>query len=420
LTGTGQSRRLSKHPCIAAVPGEKQERKPSLSRWQEPMSETKSFRGKSWFAAGLYFSLILGTASGLGGQELPLKRDLPGTDSISCAEIDPNVQPSPEEVEQASRLGSDSEQALMVGDQERARDLLARATELDPTSAELAYRYGRILESLGEVEPAIDQFCRALGLGSREQGIGDARPRLEALSRAREPELPEAARSEFLNGLLQADLGNMEGAEEAFGAAFGFAPDWADAVYNRGIIRIRLENPDMAVEDLQQYLILNPNGADAILVSQRIGQLQIRQTSSVSPGTALGLGIPLPGMGQFYSGRALGGMTVLALAGGALAAGFLIEEIDVKCVGSAPSSGECPADRVVSEDTSNPYMIHGIIAAGVISIAGAVEAYIKAKRGGDGAPGEIVAFRAGKARIAGPTFSATGPRLNINLVKVAF
>lgn len=411
---------MSKHPCIAEAPGEKNERKPSLSRWHKPMSETKSFRGKSRFAAGLLVSLILGTAPGLVGQELLLKRDLPGTDSISCPELDPNVQASPEETQQAARLGSDSEQALILGDQERARDLLARATELDPTSAELAYRYGRTLESLGETEPAIDQFCRALGLGSREQGIGDARPRLEALARAREPELPEEARSEFLNGLLQVNLGNLEGAERSFGAAFGLAPDWADAVYNRGIIRIRMGNPDMAVEDLQQYLTLNPNGNDAILVSQRIGQLQIRQTSSVSPGTALGLGIPLPGMGQFYSGRALGGMTVLALAGGALAAGFLIEEVTVRCVGSPPSGGECPADRVISKDTSSPYKMHGLIAAGVISVAGAVEAYIKAKRGGDGAPGEIVAVRAGNARIAGPTFSANGPRLNINLVKVTF
>ena len=420
MTGGGQSRRLDKHPCIVETPGEKNERTPSLSRWQEPMSETKSFRGKPWFAAGLFFFLILVGSSGLGGQELPLKRALPGTDSISCPPVDPNVQPSPEEVQQAARLGSDSEQALMLGDQERARDLLARATELDPTSAELAYRYGRILESLGETELAIESFCRALGLGSREQGIGDARPRLEALARAREPELPEAARSEFLNGLLQADLGNLEGAEEAFGAAFGLAPDWADAVYNRGIIRIRLSNPDMAVEDLQHYLTLNPNGNDAIFVSQRIGQLQIRQTSSVSPGIALGLGIPLPGMGQFYSGRALGGMTVLALAGGALAAGFLIEEVEVRCVGSAPSGGECPADRIISEDTSNPYKMHGLIAAGVISVAGAVEAFIKAKRGGDGAPGEIVAVRAGNTRIVGPTFSAAGPRLNISLVKVTF
>ncbi|MFH1764056.1 MAG: tetratricopeptide repeat protein [Gemmatimonadota bacterium] len=384
------------------------------------MSKPQPIWGRFCIASGFILFSVLGNGMMLDAQQLPLKRGLPGSDSIACPQIDLTVRPSPEEVDQASRMGSDADQALMLGNQERARDLLARATELDPTSAELAYRYGRSLESLDETEPAIEQFCRALALGSREQGIGDARPRLEALARAREPELSEGARSQFLNGLLQADLGNLQGAEEAFGAAFLAASDWADAVYNRGIIRIRLGLPDPAVEDLQQYLALRPDADDAILVSQRIGQLQIRPSSSVSAGTALGLGLVIPGMGQFYSGRALGGFSVLALAGGAIAAGFLIEEVQVKCVGSPPSSGECPPDRFISEETSNPYKMHGLAAAGVVAVIGAVEAYFKAKRPEPGDSGEIVALDVGPARVLVPSLSARGPRLNLNLVRVTF
>jgi tetratricopeptide (TPR) repeat protein len=362
----------------------------------------------------------MGSAPFLEAQELPLKRDVPGTDSIVCPDFRPASQPSEEEMEQARRLGSDAEQALILGNQERARDLLARATELDPTSAELVYRYGRALESLGETEPAIQQFCRALALGSREQGIGDARPRLEALARAREPELPEAARSRFLDGLLQADLGNLEGAAEAFGAAFRAAPDWADAVYNRGVIRIRQENSEAAAEDLQTYLDLRPNAADAILVSQRLGRLQSRPGASVSPGAALGLGLFIPGMGQFYSGRALGGFSVLALAGGAVATGFLVEKLEVRCVGGSPPGGDCPSDRVISEDTSKPYMTAGLVAAGVVTLVGAIEAYFNVRGSGDEVDGELVSFDAGGARIVGPTVAAKGTRLHINLVKVAF
>jgi tetratricopeptide (TPR) repeat protein len=387
------------------------------------MSEPQLFWGRLCLAAGVIFLLLLGTGMRLEAQELPLKRNLPGTDSIACPEVDLTLQPSPEEVAQATRLGSDADQANILGLQERARDLLARATELDPTSAELAYRYGRILESLDETEPAIEQFCRALARGSREQGIGDARPRLEALARAREPDLPQEARDQFMNGLLQSDLGNLEGAAEAFGAAFFSAPEWADAVYNRGIVRIRLGRPDPAVEDLQQYLALRPDAEDAILVSQRIGQLQIRPSSSVSPGTALGLGLVFPGMGQFYSGRALGGFSVLALAGGAFAAGFFIEEIEVKCVGSTPASGDCPDDRFISKKTTKPYMMHGLAAAGVVAVIGAVEAYFKAKRpgfGDPGDPGEIVAMKVGPARVIGPSLSVQGPRVNLNLLRVIF
>lgn len=384
------------------------------------MSETTSFWGRLSFAAGVCLLSLAVQPGPSSPQELPFKRALPGTDSIACPEVDRSGQPSQEEKDQATRLGSDADQANILGNQERARDLLARANELDPTSAELAYRYGRILESLGETDLAIESFCRALALGSREQGIGDARPRLVALARAREPDLSEAARREFLNGLLQADLGNMEGAEEAFGLAFLEAPDWADAVYNRGAARVRLGQRELAVEDLQQYLALNPNAYDAILVSQRIGQLQIRPTSSVSAGTALGLGLVLPGMGQFYSGRALGGLGVLTVAGAAAAAGLLIEKVEVRCVGGAPSGGDCPADRFISKETSKPYQVPGLVAAGVITLVGAVEAFIKARRTGGEEEGEAPQVELLGASLQGPAVSASGRRIRLHLLRVTF
>jgi tetratricopeptide (TPR) repeat protein len=383
------------------------------------MSEKKNSWWRFTVAAGLYTCLLLGIAPRLQSQELPLKRDLPGTDSIVCPELENGREPSDEEKDEAIRLGSFADQETVLGDYERARDLLARAAELDPTSAELAYRYGRVLESLEETESAIDQFCRALGLGSREQGIGDARPRLEALARAREPALPEEARSAFLNGLLQADLGDFQGAIQAFDNASMAAPDWGHPVYNRGVIRIQMGEADLAVEDLQSYLALEPEAEDAILVSQRIGQLQIVPSRAVSAGTAFGLGLLLPGGGQFYSGRALGGLGVLALAGGAAAAGLLVEEVEVRCVGSVPS-GSCPPDRVISETTSKPYKTYGLAAAGAVAFLGALEAFLKA-RGSDGPEAdEALGVEVGAARILFPEVSTLGARLQFNLVRVTF
>jgi len=384
------------------------------------MPDTLSIWGRSFVAAGVWSFLLLFPSQALKAQELPYKRSLPGTDTIACPTLVPSLQPGPEEREQATRLGSEANQQQLLGDMENARDLLARATQLDPTSADLAYRYGRVLESLEEVESAIDQFCRALALGSREQGIGDARPRLEALARAREPELSEAAGREFLNGLLQTDLGNLRGAEEAFGLAIQEAPDWADAVYNRGVVRARLGETDLAVEDLQQYLSMRPTADDAMLVSQRIGRLQVRPASALSAGTALGLGIVLPGMGQFYSGRALTGLGVLSLASAAVAAGVLIEKVEVRCVGGAPSGGDCPADRVISEDKSNPYLVPGLVAAGVVSVIGAVEAFIKAQGHAGEQGGEATTMDVGKPRITGPMLSARGRRLQLHLFRVTF
>ncbi len=370
-------------------------------------------------AAGWFFLLSIWSVSPGEAQELPLKRTLPGSDAFSCPAIDFGTQPAPEEQAQARVLGSNANQAQILGDLARARDLLARATELDPLSANLAYGYARILADLGETAPAINQLCRALALGAEDLGFEDARPRLEALVLSEQPQVSDEAIAAFRHGLTQADLGNLNEATQAFGTAFQLAPIWADAVHNRGVILDRQGNIEGAVADFQQFLSLRPEGEDAIAVSQRIGQLQ-SAAPLPSPGATLTLGILIPGMGQFYSGRALGGFTVLALAGGAAAAGFLIEKEETRCVGTPPQGGECPSDRIISEETTNPYLTQSLIAAGVVTVIGAVEAFLKVRRGDSGGNGELVTFNVGKARFVGPSVFAEGPRLNVSLFRVTF
>jgi len=382
----------------------------------------------------------------LPAQELGLKRHVPGSDTIVCPSIPVPARPGAEEQAEASRLASSADQALILGDTERAREFLARATELDPSSAELAYHYGRILEDLQEANLAIDQFCRALALSPRQEGIGDVRLRLEALARARDPGVPPEASSAFLNGLLHADLRQFSAAAQAFDAAVRAAPGWPEAVYNRGVVRSRMGDAEGAVADLQEYLALRPDADDAILVSRRIGQLQI--TAPVqSPTATLSLGLLLPGMGQFYTGRALGGLTVLALAGGAAAAGFLVEEVTVECVGSVPPGGTCPPERLVGETSHRPYLVHGLAAAGVITVAGALEAFFRIRGAGAGVtegatprensmgleaggPEPAATSEPGVAnpdagrpkglRLWGPSLEARGSRLNFNLLRISF
>ncbi len=385
------------------------------------MSGILTCPGRVLFASGLLILISVSNVSPLAGQELPLKRSLPGSsDSIACPTVDLTVQVSDAERDQAARLGSDAANVTIMADYERAGELLARATELNPLSAELAYRYGRNREYVEDWDGAIEQFCRALGLGSREQGIGDARPRLVAIAEAMEPDLPEEARTEFMNGLLQTDLGQWAGAAAAFGRAFQAAPDWADAIYNRGVSNARLDAREEAIADLQQYLVLLPNAPDANAVSQRIGRLQAPPAAPMSGGTAFGVGLLVPGMGQFYSGRALGGASVLTLAAGAIAAGFLIEKVEVSCVGSTPSGGECPPDRIISEESSKPYLVPALAAYGVITILGAVEAYFRVPTGSLLEGEEALGLDLGNTRLSGLSVSASRSRLNLNLVRVTF
>jgi tetratricopeptide (TPR) repeat protein len=308
---------------------------------------------------------------------------------------------------------------MILGDMERARDLLARATEVDPSSADLAYRYARILEDLGDRPGAIAQFCRVLALESALPGLEDAEARLQTLAEADRVEIPEAAVEEYERGLALVEEGDLEAAVEAFALAYGNAPGWADAVYNRGVLQATLGLRAPAIADFQEYLALRPNALDAIVVSQRIGQLE-SPGRLPSPGAALALGV-IPGMGHFYSGRGLGGVTVLGLAGAALAAGFLIEEVTVQCLDVVSSGQACPPDRILGESTDQPYKTAALGVAAAVTVIGAVEAFIKARRvRSAGQVEEPNSLELGPARILGPTVTARGSRLDLNLLRVAF
>lgn len=382
------------------------------------MLDPKSTSGRR----GLLSPLIVTFAAGLWvfpltGQELPLKRALPGSGPYVCPTIEPPADPTADERAQARRLGSDASQAMILGNMQRARDLLARANEVDPSSADLAYRFAGVLEDLGDGPGAVAQFCRVLALGPGP-GMDDAETRLQRLAEADRVAIPEEAVVEFEMGLEHFDADRLEPAVEAFGLAYEMSPEWADALYNRGVVHASMGLSAAAIADLQEYLILRPNALDAMQVSQRIGQLE-SPGRLPSPGTALALGV-IPGMGQFYSGRALGGVSVLALAGGAVAAGFLIEEVTVRCLDQVPSGQDCPPNRIIDQATDKPYLAASLGVAAVVTVVGAVEAFIKAKRMRFGQSMESASLDLGSARLVAPSVTARGRNLDLNLIRVSF
>ena len=356
--------------------------------------------------------------SGLGAQELPLKRAIPGADPFTCPALPEAVPSGAEEREEAARLGSTAGQALILGDRERARDLLARAVQLDAGAADLAYQYGRILEELGEGDAAVTHYCRMLRLGMEGAEAADAASRIEELVTARTPELPTAAIAAFRTGLAAFDAGRLDGAAQAFGRAFDAAPGWTDALYDRGVVLLRLGRRGEALQDLQRYLELEPDALDAISVSQRMGQLQ-SAIDPPSPSAALGLGILLPGLGQFYAGREWAGMTVLALAGGAVAAGLLYEEVEIRCFVPPGPDGNCPPGEEQRRDVSRPYVGAGLGAAAAIGVIGAIEAFMNAR--GRAGPGDgFASFEIGGARVRGPTLSRGPGGLDLGLARLTF
>lgn len=364
-------------------------------------------------------ALFLLWIGGLEAQELTLKRALPGSGSFSCPEFAEVPEPGEEARSEAGRLRSTADQALILGDQERARDLLARATQLNPASPELAYLHARVLETLGSTEEAVTEYCRALSFGAEAEGIGDAPDRIQAILEQESQQVPLPAQQVFQQGVSQADQGDLEAAAESFGRAWQMAPTWGEAAFNRGIVRARMGQVEAASEDLQRYLNAEPDADDALLVSERRGQL-LSLANLPSPSAAFSLGLLFPGAGQFYSGRALGGLSVLTLTAGAVAAGVLIEEVTVKCVGSVGDGQECPPDRFIGEEKDTPYLVHGIAAAGAIAFIGAVESFFRARGRRSREIGELVAMDLGSARLVSPNLVVHGSRLHVNLIQLNF
>ena len=368
-------------------------------------------------AAGLLLA-----ATPAAGQELALKEADPGSGSVVCPERPVPEDPGEEARAQALQLGSEASQAVILGDLERARDLLERATQVDPTSAALAYRHGRLLEDAGEVEEARAELCRVVSLDSgSSEDREDARRRLEAMAEAGRDAIPEAALEAYRNGVARARAGFVRTAEQAFAEAVRQAPEWAEAHYNHGVILARLGRRGEAVPAFRRYLELSPGAPDALAVSQRIGSLETTTTAGVGAGTALTLGLVLPGMGQFSTGRPLPGFSVMALAGGALATGFLVEEVQVECLVDVPPGGECPPGQAFDEDVERPYLTVGIGAAALVTLIGAIEAYVRARRPPSRPPpdpGDAGAISG--LTLAPPTLTSRGSQVRLSLLRLRF
>ena len=315
----------------------------------------------------------------LRAQLPPLKVTTPGSEGSSCPApaTSATVQVAPEAEGEAIRLRSAASQAIVLGEPERARDLLARAVELDPASGALAYQYGRVLEDLGNVDAARSAYCRTLAVSPDGDEAADAQRRLAALAEREHPAVPQQAVDDFLEGVARADAGQLTAAVDAFTRATGSAPEWPEAWFDRGVVFARLDRPGAAAQDLRRYLDLRPDAVDARGVAELIGQLTT-PTGGPRAGVAFTLGLLVPGMGQFYSGRPAMGMAVLTLAGSAATAAFLVQQVKVRCLADVDPGAACPPSQVLDEQKQRPYLTTGLAVAGAVTLIGAIEAAVHA------------------------------------------
>lgn len=378
----------------------------------------RSFRALREGWPAIVAALALSASAGaVAGQVPEFKLDIPGLEAFECAPAGEVVVASPEEARQAAQLGSTARQALILGDAERARDLLGRAVGLDPSSPGLAYQYGRVLEDLGERRDAVEQYCAALAAGAEGEDAADARDRVVRFAESERRRIPSEALEAFEAGLTAVGENRMDDAEAAFVEAVEEHADFPEAEFNRALVLEQLGRAMEAAEAYRAYLRLRPDAPDGIRVSERIGQLQVVPGARPSSGSALALGMLLPGGGQFYTGRPLGGVALLAAAGGAAAAAFLVSETDVRCLHAVEPGASCPPEQVIGRTTSHPYRTLGLIGVGAVALGGAIEAFLHA-RGVDEV--EVANLGGNRSMLLGPSLQSHGLGADVRFIRVVF
>jgi tetratricopeptide (TPR) repeat protein len=353
---------------------------------------------------GLALSLLLVPRG--SAQELIPRVELPPPPPGACelAEAATPVSRSVSEAdrEEARSLMAEAGQASILGEDARARSLLRRASDLDPLSPEIAYRLGRLLDAAGEEEAALVEFCRYLALEPDGADAPEVETRVDMLAPPAPDPFPAAAREAFRQGLSALDRRAFDEAALQFSRALVERPDWPDAHYNRGLAYLGAGRAGAGRADLERYLELEPGAPEAGAVARRLEALTPVAGPVRSPATALVTGLVLPGMGHVYAGRPGTGLAILAGAGGSAAAGLLYTQVEVNCL-VPPVDGRCPAGQVAERRETRPLLVPGLAVAAVITVAGAVHAYVQA----GAAPGRGVASR-------GPMGAASaGPSLDV-------
>jgi len=319
-------------------------------------------------------------------QELPIKRALPMVSGTGCVPLPPPVPPTLADQQEAATLASSAAQATVLGDQRTARELLSRAARLDPTAEHIAYLLARTLEELGDASGAVAEYCRYLQLAPNAAGTDEVRATVERLTAGQRLAVPESAATAFQAGVAAFDERRLADAEAAFDEAIAQSGGtWADAHYNRGVVRLARGDEDDALLDLARYLELAPDASDRELILTLALRLR-PMARGPDPTVAFFSGL-IPGVGHFYSGRPLMGALLLGAAGGALAIAFGIQEQRIECLARVtPGTGGCPNNQIRGDPVvSRPYLVAGLGAAATITLLGAIDA----ARGASGGPAAL-------------------------------
>jgi tetratricopeptide (TPR) repeat protein len=319
-------------------------------------------------------------ASAQAPTPLPLKREPPIVAWEGCPPAAVPPAPTDSARSEAARLTAAANESAILGDNAAAVALLAQAAALDPREGRVAYLRARTLDLLGRSDEALAEYCRYAALVPDSADRPDVEDRIAELAGSRGFTVSAGAARYHATALARFDDGQPQLALAVLDSAVTAAPEWANALYNRGVVKLALGHTDAAEADLRHYLRLSPGAADFDIVLDVLGRPQA--APAYSPGAALAAGLVVPGLGHFTTGRPGRGAVFLGSAAAMIGGGLLATTTRVECLSPAVD-GHCPAADVLRETTERPALVPALIGAAVTGVVGAIDAYRGARRAND-------------------------------------
>jgi tetratricopeptide (TPR) repeat protein len=292
---------------------------------------------------------------------------------------------------EARRLAAAGQEAALIGDQAAARDAFVRAAILNPGDERIAYDLGRAHEELADSAKAIGELCRYLSLSPAGREALDVRERLRRLVPAAAQRQAADVQVAFQLGLALFDDGRYTAAIAAFGDVVRDAPTASEGYFNRGLAYAANRSRIAALQDLEQYRANAPTVDDRVQVGRAI---EVLRRPVYEPSIAFARSI-IPGVGQFYTGRPVRGVIVLAAVGVASGLALTQQTTSETVAYVDPNGAPAPYTRTTQQ---RAYLTAGLGAAAAVTILGMIDAVASANRSQRGA---TILARAGQSAARG-------------------
>ena len=318
----------------------------------------------AWIA-GLLATVVL-QPSAAHAQALAPKRVLTLPSAPQCAGV-----ALPGGVRDAAAARTEAARArefALNGERAAARAAFARAAQLDPSDPLLAYDLARASEEEGDVPGTTAALCRYLLLAPSGREAPEVRARLARIAPTAASPRDASARAAFARGVEALDARRFDLAVAFFDEVLRQVPSAPEAAYDRGLARLGRGDDAAAAVDLASYVASPAAGSDRGQVLRAVEALRQPRWST---GGAFTRGLVVPGFGQFYTGRPVFGLAVLAGAAGGVGLAFVERSIteNKQFIDPFGNPYTTPVTRV-----EHPHRTVGLAGAGAVALLGAAEA----------------------------------------------